>query len=139
MLLLLLLLLLMCAVPARGMTVSRISPNQFGSLGGVRLKIEGTGFPTYPMAPPKVLIGGGQGEGGAATPAVASCEVLPYLSTETVLVCEAGPASTFSDTHGERNQVDGRYTTHALRVVPGYGREATCTGLPITACRAASC
>ena len=89
----------------------------------MRIKVEGTGFPTYPANPPKVFIGGGED----ASP-VAVCEVIPYLSTETVLICEAGPASTFTDSYGERNRVNGRYSTHALRVVPGVGREATCTG-----------
>ena len=54
------LLLLLCnSQPAvRAMTISSVTPNQFGSLGGVRLKVEGTGFPTYPAPPANIYIGG---------------------------------------------------------------------------------
>ena len=57
-LLLLLLAAAAAAVPlaARGMTLSGVSPNQFGSFGGVRLTLSGSGFGN-PFARPTVVLG----------------------------------------------------------------------------------
>ena len=114
-----------------GMTVEKITPNKFGSLGGVRLKIEGTGFPTYPRPPPDVLIGGESLKEGVAEEveaAVSSCNIVPYLSTQTVLICDTTRSSTFVDSHRERDRLNGRYQTFPLRVIAESGREATCVG-----------
>ena len=102
------------------MTISSISTGfwgSIGSLGGVRITILGSGFGT-PFTRPTVEIG--------RAPQVADCVVVPYLSTETALVCDTTPSSTAVDARQERmHGTSGRRSDHEV-IVKYHSTEAEC-------------
>ena len=103
----------------RAMTVSGISPNLFGSFGGVRLTVSGSGFGD-PFARPAVVLGA-----DTENP-VAECVVIPYLSTETRLVCDTTPARNFPGVFDEFGRLNGRRELMPLHVLDARGTAAKC-------------
>jgi len=104
----------------KSMTINKISTGHWGSigtLGGIRLAVDGSGFGT-PFDRPRVEIG--------SSPKVADCIVVPYLSTSTTLICDTTKSTTHVDASKERMFGPlGRRSYHEL-VVKTLSEKADC-------------